>query len=67
MSENQREEDATLKSLPELDTVCTRCRGKWPDCYYCGGTGYTVTEFGEKVLAFILRHISLDAGSITKR
>jgi hypothetical protein len=67
MSENERKEVAALETLPELETVCTRCRGKWPDCHYCGGTGYTLTEFGEKVLSFVLRHIGLGAGSITRR
>jgi hypothetical protein len=67
MSENERKEAEALESLPELETACEHCRGKRTECYRCGGTGYIPTEFGEKVLALILHHISLDPGSVSRR
>jgi hypothetical protein len=67
MNENEEKKEATLESLPELEIVCKHCHGKWPDCHYCGGTGYKPTEFGEKVLALVLHHIGLDSGAISRR
>jgi hypothetical protein len=64
MSEQAKE---TLEKLPELETVCDRCRGQWSGCSDCGGTGYIPTDFGEKVLSLVLHHVRLDADSVSRR
>ena len=66
MSESERKEEAALV-LPELETVCEHCRGKWSDCHRCGGSGYIPTEFGERVLALLRHNINLDAAALRFR
>lgn len=49
------------QDLPKLDTPCERCGGAgtvsgW-DCRACRGKGYVLTETGNALLAFILRHV----------
>jgi RecJ-like exonuclease len=53
MSENE---------LPELETVCRKCGGQGRGgvgvteaCGLCDGSGYELTEFGEKVLSLVRR------------
>jgi hypothetical protein len=51
----------SLADLPELETVCRKCRGRATGdgsggkCVLCGGSGYETTEFGEKVVR-LMRH-----------
>lgn len=61
MIEDLKEEKKTAAQLPDLEIVCAACggrgarsRGQEP-CGLCDGSGYELTEFGEKVLS-LTRH-----------
>jgi hypothetical protein len=60
MSDEKRKEADALAAIPELETRCRRCdgRGRWGSdgtCGLCGGSGYELTEFGQKVLRLVRR------------
>ena len=61
MSDNEKKEETAVEKLPELETVCTKCvgsgvgRGVGGRCVLCNGSGYELTEFGERVL-HLMRH-----------
>jgi hypothetical protein len=60
MSENERKGAAAPETLPELESRCRKCEGRGRhgsdgQCGLCGGSGYELTEFGQKVLA-LMRH-----------
>jgi hypothetical protein len=49
----------------ELDVVCENCHGAggwraenrgWTPCARCNGSGYELTELGEKLIDFVRRH-----------
>jgi hypothetical protein len=56
MSVNERKECESLEDFPELEYLCHKCRGcgmgggAQGRCVLCGGSGYELTDFGEKVL-----------------
>jgi len=57
-------------SLPELDVKCWKCwgsglisaddHGEMIGCPECGGIGWIPTEDGNRLLAFLQRHLALD-------
>ena len=60
MSEKEREEERA-SCIPALEIRCERCDGRGrvgnprEDCVVCSGSGFELTEFGEKVLR-LMRH-----------
>jgi DnaJ-class molecular chaperone len=58
MNESEQKQADLLANLPGLEIICSACDGKGrigrpgyrEDCGSCGGSGYELTEFGEKVL-----------------
>ncbi len=52
---------------PELEAACGACGGRgrdrdesaggWYYCPWCNGSGLALTEFGEKVMAMVRRHL----------
>jgi DnaJ-class molecular chaperone len=55
---------SAIQELP-LDQVCDNCNGDggrkggdrdWTPCRRCNGTGYMLTELGEKIIEFVRRH-----------
>jgi DnaJ-class molecular chaperone len=60
MSESEKREETAMEKLPELETKCPQCngRGRWGSdgtCDLCDGTGYQLTDAGDKVLRLIRR------------
>lgn len=60
--------------IPELDTECPDCNNgirkervgtnldeQWLKCYNCDGYGRIPTEFGQKVLDFVIPRIKIKA------
>lgn len=55
-----------LSELPELETVCSECKGSGKQyqnvpeagCYKCDGVGYIPTEFGQKLIDFMARRFA---------
>lgn len=52
--------------MEQLETKCRNCDGRghsdtYDKCRECGGTGWVVTDFGEAVLSFIRRHLTIEA------
>jgi len=51
---------AVFHGVP-LDRPCESCAGEDSHCHECEGTAFELTQEGEALLAFLDRHLRLDA------